>query len=146
MSGLALWGVVRRRRSGGGGGQGAVQLRRHERHHVMRAEHAGFMGASRMDVRHTRTTQRNAWNGSCCCCRRLFVLFCFFLFLSVLFWHSREETCGRRRRKVCVCLDEEEEWAVKVQKTGHGRECVFLCVCGRGKQATHRNGILLKLV
>ena len=37
----------RRRRSGGGGGQGAVQLRRHERHHVMRAEHAGFMGASK---------------------------------------------------------------------------------------------------
>lgn len=74
-------------------------------------------------------------------------LFCFlFLFLSVLFWHSREETRGRQRRKVCVCLDEEEEWAVKVQKTGHGRECVFLCVCGRGKQATHRNGILLKLV
>lgn len=53
------------------GGQGAVQLRRHERHHVMRAEHAGFMGASGMDVRHTRTTQRNTWNGCCCCCRLL---------------------------------------------------------------------------
>lgn len=45
---------------------------------------------------------------------------------------------------MCVCLDEEEEWAVKVQKTGHGKVCV--CICGRGKQATHRNGILLKLV
>lgn len=29
------------------GAKGAVQLRRHERHHVMRAEHAGFMGASK---------------------------------------------------------------------------------------------------
>lgn len=58
-------------------------------------------------------------------------LFCFVFFvffLSVLFWHSREETRGRRRRKVCVCLGEEEEWAVKVQKTGHGRVCVFVCV------------------
>ena len=92
MSGLALW--------GGGeeeeeveeeeeevvvvGGQGAVQLRRHERHHVMRAEHAGFMGASRMDVRHTRTTQRNAWNGSCCCCL-FFVLCLFFVFCFRVF-------------------------------------------------------------
>lgn len=31
----------------GRGRQGAVQLRHHERHHVMRAEHACFMGASR---------------------------------------------------------------------------------------------------
>jgi len=58
-----------------------------------------------------------------------FFFFVLFFFLSVLFWHSIEETCGRRRRKVCVCLGEEEEWAVKVQKRGHGRVCVCVCVC-----------------
>lgn len=66
------------------GSQGAVQLRRHERHHVMRAEHAGFMGASRMDVRHTRTTQRNAWNGGCCCCH-------LFVFFPPLYFGTREK-------------------------------------------------------
>lgn len=103
----------------GGGGGGGHQLRRHERHHVMRAEHAGFMGASRMDVRHTRTTQRNVGMAAaaaavvCCCC-------CHFPLCSILAlerrdsWEAEEESAKRR---------------------------AWRSVCGRGKQATHRNGI-----
>lgn len=117
------------------GGQGAVQLRRHERHHVMRAEHAGFMGASRMDVRHTRTTQRNAWNGCCCCCcRRLFVFF-----FPPLYFGTREKRLIGDGGEKRVCSGEEEEWAVKSAKKQDMEGCVSF---EGGVKATHRNGIL----
>lgn len=56
---------------------------------------------------------------------------------------------------MCVCLGEEEEWAVKVQKKRAWRIlclCVCVCLCrgGGGWSRVNRlhteNGILLKLV
>lgn len=127
------------------GGQGAVQLRRHERHHVMKAEHAGFMGASRMDVQDTRTTQRNAWNGSRSrCCH-----FCFPL-CSILALERRDSWEAEEESVCSECMFGRGGGGGRVgseSAQNKGMECV-LCVCvwKTGKQATHRNGILLKQV
>lgn len=83
---------------------------------LWRAEHAGFMDASRVDVRHTPTTQRNAWNGKLLLsssCRLLF-FFCLFLslfFLSILALERRDsweaEEQEEEEEDVCVCVLQE---------------------------------------
>lgn len=115
---------------------------------LWRAEHAGFMGASRGGCpTHTNNSKKRLeWQVA------VVVILSFALVLSVFFFSfyfgTREKRrCkrSRRRRKrkgeKCVCYRKEER-AVKVQKIGHG-EIVCLCSVGEGeegKQDTHRNG------
>lgn len=73
----------------------------------------------------------------------LFCFFCFFPLCSILAlerrdsWEAEEES---------VCMFGRGGGVGSESAKNRAWKSVCVCVCGTGKQATHRNGILLKLV
>lgn len=72
----------------------------------------------------------------------VFFCFCVLFFLSVLFWHSKKRLVGGGGGSVCMFRQGGGVGSESAKKRAWKSVYAF----GRGKQATHRNGILLKLL